>query len=84
MPYFIFKDDTDSADDIQFWNRRERRWQGYLTKSCVYSSRRGAEPVARRLFNTETDHFRPGEDWLGFHCLADFHRNGCRKSRIRF
>jgi len=81
MAAFIFIDDRAG---IRFWNRRERRWQDYLTNSCIYPTMKGAQRVLERKFNSsETDHFRPLKDWMGAHCLADFAAHDYRKSRIR-
>ena len=81
MSAFIFIDDIDG---IRFWNRRKKEWQEYLTKSCVYPTMKGAQPVMERMFNSSvTDHFRPLNDWLGCHCLADFAAHDYRKSRVR-
>ena len=85
MAAFIFKDDGDTAADITFWNRRESRWQADLTRSCIYPTMKGAQPVLQRLFNSQhTDHFEPLQDWLGAHCLADFASHDYQKFRIPF
>jgi len=41
--YYIYHDELDSG--LVYWNRRERRFQSYLTKSCLYPTFKGASRV---------------------------------------
>lgn len=85
MAAFIFIDDRDSTNKIQFWNRRKKCWQDHLTRSCVYPTMTGAQRTLQKLFNSDvTKDFRPLRDWIGAHCLADFADHGFDKIRIRF
>ena len=85
MAAFIFIDDRNSVSGIQFWNRRKKCWQDYLTRSCVYPTMTGAQRTMQKLFNSDvTKDFRPLRDWIGAHCLADFAAHDYRKGRIRF
>jgi len=33
----------------QYWNRRAKRWQSYLTKACVYSTCNGAKRIFKKI-----------------------------------
>jgi hypothetical protein len=73
---FIYMDDKYGT---RFWNRRKKAFQDHLTKSCVYPTFKGAERMSIKLFNSYlTDHFRPLNDTLGAHDLADFAAKGNR------
>ena len=33
----------------QYWNRRAKRWQSYLTKACVYPTCNGAKRIFKKI-----------------------------------